>query len=117
MNRTNPWNQFKEQVIEALRLSSGQDLSRYLEIPTDPQYGDLACTAAFHLAQELKKNPLDIAKEFAIFDPIRFPLIEQVVAQGPYVNFYINIIPYRRLIVDAIQKTGEVYGSSTEFSD
>ncbi len=112
----NPWAEFEKQVTEALNLTSGQDLSRYLEVPADPQYGDLACTAAFHLTQELKKSPAEIAKDLAVFDPTRFPVIEQVVAQGPYVNFFINIIPYRRIVVDAIQASGESYGHSTEYS-
>lgn len=108
----NPWEQFKIQVIEALHVSSGKDLSQFLEIPTDPQHGDLACTAAFHLAQELKRNPAEIAKEFAVFDPMKFPLIEQVVALGPYINFYLNIIPYRRLVIESIQQLGNQYGKS-----
>lgn len=112
---SNPWAEFKKQVVEALRLSSGRDLSHYLERPADQLHGDLACTAAFHLAQELKKSPPKIAQELAVFDPVKFPLIEQVVAQGPYVNFYINIIPYRRAVVDAIQASGESYGKSTMF--
>ncbi len=116
MTITNPWAQFKQQVIEVLQQSSGQDLSRYLEIPVDPQHGDLACTAAFHLAQERKKSPNEVAKELAVFDPARFPLIEQVVALGPYVNFYISIIPYRRLVADTIRETGASYGTSTEFA-
>ncbi|MFX1565441.1 MAG: arginine--tRNA ligase [Promethearchaeota archaeon] len=111
----NPWAEFRKQVIEALHLASGQDLSRYLEIPGDPQHGDLACTAAFHLAQQLKKSPAEIAKDLAVFDPIRFPLIEQVIPQGPYVNFYINIILYRRLVVDAIQADRSSYGKSKIF--
>jgi arginyl-tRNA synthetase len=116
VNVENPWAKFKEQVTEVLRLSSGQDLSQYLEVPLDLQHGDLACTAAFHLAQSLKKSPVEIAKKFAIFDPSRFPLIEQVVAQGPYINFYINIIPYRRLVIDAIQAGGQNYGQSQLFT-
>ncbi|MFX1317637.1 MAG: arginine--tRNA ligase [Promethearchaeota archaeon] len=112
----NPWAEFKKQVIKVLHLASGQDLSRFLEIPGDPQHGDLACTAAFHLAQQLKKSPAEIAKELAFFDPIQFPLIEQVVAQGPYVNFYINVIPYRRMVVEAIQADGPSYGKTKQFA-
>jgi arginyl-tRNA synthetase len=111
----NPWAEFEKQVKEALHLASGQDLNRFLELPTDPHHGDLACTAAFHLAQQQKKSPAEIAKALAIFDPARFPLIEQVVAQGPYVNFYLNIIRYRRLVVDAIKSAREAYGKSTKF--
>ena len=109
----NPWEQFRQQVIETLNLASGQDLSEYLSIPRDQEHGDLACTAAFHLAQELMKSPAEIAKDLAKFDPVRFPLIEQVVALGPFVNFYINIIPYRRLVVEAIQSQGNAYGTTT----
>ena len=58
---------------------------------------------------------MEIAKDLAKFDPVRFPLIEQVIAQGPFVNFYINIIPYRRIVVEAIQAQGEGYGTTTMF--
>ena len=112
---TNPWEQFRQQVIEALHVASGRDLSLFLEVPGDQQHGDLACTAAFNLAQELKKSPAEIAKDLAKFDPVRFPLIEQVVAQGPYVNFYINTIPYRRLVVEDIQASGATYGHTKMF--
>jgi arginyl-tRNA synthetase len=112
---TNPWEQFRQQVVDALQVASGQDLSQFLEVPGDQQHGDLACTAAFHLAQELKKSPGEIAKDLAKFDPVRFPLIEQVIAQGPYVNFYINIIPYRRVVVEAIQAHGDTYGNTVMF--
>ncbi len=116
MKIENPWAEFQKQVNDALRLSSGQDLNQYLEIPADPQHGDLACTAAFHLTQQRKKSPADIAKELAVFDPSRFPLIEQVVAHGPYVNFYISIIPYRRIVFDSIQASGGTYGTSSMFA-
>ncbi len=110
MSDQNPWAEFRDQVVAALELSSGQNLSQYLEIPPDTSHGDLACTAAFTMAQELEKSPVEIAKDLAVFDPSRFTLIEQVVAQGPYVNFYINLIPYRRLVIESIRDLGMDYG-------
>ncbi|MFX1563212.1 MAG: arginine--tRNA ligase [Promethearchaeota archaeon] len=111
----NPWEQFRQQVVEALQFSSGKDLSAYLEIPADPRHGDLACTAAFSLAQELQKSPVEIAKEFAKLDPTKFTLIEQAIAQGPYINFHLNIIRYRRLVIDAVREQGNLYGESDEY--
>jgi arginyl-tRNA synthetase len=111
----NPWAQFRQQVVEALRKSHGQDLSSSLKVPTDPRHGDLACTAAFTLAQQQHRKPAEIARELARFDPTEFTLIEQVVPEGPYVNFYVNLIPYRRLVVDAVRKNGTHYGASDAY--
>ena len=111
----NPWEEFRRQVVEVLRVSTGQDLSSFLELPSDPQHGDLASTASFHLAQNLHRTPAEIAKELAVFDPSRFPLIEQVVTQGPYVNFFVNIIRYRRLVIDTIRNLGEQYGTTNSY--
>jgi arginyl-tRNA synthetase len=112
---TNPWAQFQQQVVEALQIASGQDLSAYLEIPSDSSHGDLACTAPFSLAQQLHRSPVEIAKDLATLDPTRFTLIEQAIAQGPYVNFHINVIRYRRLVIDAIREQGNLYGESDGF--
>jgi len=113
----NPWEEFRRQVVEALRLTSGRDLSEFLEIPADPQHGDLACTAAFRMAQVQRRSPVEIARELASFDPSKYPLIEQAVAKGPYVNFYIDIIPYRRLVVDSVRGLGDRYGCSDVYRD
>lgn len=110
-----PWAQFRHQVVEALRKSSGQDLSASLEVPADPRHGDLACTAAFTLAQQQHRKPVEIARDLARFEPVKFPLIEQVVPEGPYVNFYVNLIPYRRLVVDAVRDQGTRYGVSDAY--
>jgi arginyl-tRNA synthetase len=102
-------------VVEVLRRSSGQDLSASLEVPADPRHGDLACAAAFTLAQQQHRKPMEIARQLATFDPVKFPLIEQVVAEGPYVNFYLNLIPYRRVVMEAVRSEGARYGASDTY--
>ncbi len=111
----NPWAEFRKQVAQALREVSGKDLSGFLESPANPEHGDLACTAAFSMAKEQRRNPAEIAKELAMIDSSRFPLIEEVTTQGSYVNFYISIKPYRRLVIDTLQRLGDQYGKSDTF--
>ncbi len=111
----NPWKQFRQQVVQALLEGSGKDLSGFLERPAKPEHGDLGCTAAFSMAKEQRRNPAEIAKELAKIDSSRFPLIEKVVTQGPYVNFYISIKPYRQLVIDTLQRLGDQYGKSDTF--
>ncbi len=111
----NPWEQFRQQVVRALHEISGKDLGGFLGRPAKPEHGDLGCTAAFSLAKEQRGNPAEIAKELAKIDTSRFSLIQKVVAQGPYVNFYISIKPYRQLVIDTLQRLGEQYGRSETF--
>jgi arginyl-tRNA synthetase len=111
----NPWDQFRQQVVQALLEASGKDLSGFLESPANPEHGDLGCTAAFSMAKEQRRNPAEIAKELAKIDASQFPLIKAVVAQGPYVNFFINIEPYGQLVFETLQRFGDKYGKSIKF--
>jgi arginyl-tRNA synthetase len=111
----NPWEQFRKQVIQALLDVSSKDLGEFLQRPAKPEHGDLGCTVAFSLAKEQGRNPVDLAKELAQIDVSPYPLIDKVVAQGPYVNFYINMEPYAKLVFETIQQLRNKYGKSDAF--
>ena len=59
----NPWNAAAELVIQLLvKVSSidSETVRKYIEIPPDPNLGDIASTVSFQLAKELKKSPVAI---------------------------------------------------------
>ncbi|MFH1398932.1 MAG: arginine--tRNA ligase [Candidatus Woesearchaeota archaeon] len=102
--------QFKQEVIKELekvtKLEKNQLLS-LLEIP-DPKFGDFAFPT-FVLAKSLKKNPNQIAQEFANkLKPTK--IITKIQATGPYVNFFINPTATSTTILAQITKSKSKYG-------
>ena len=108
----NPWEQFRQQVIKAFLDFGYKNIGGFLQRPAKPEHGDLGCTVAFSLAKEQGRNPVEIAKELAQIDISDHLLIDKVVAQGPYVNFYINMRLYAELVLETIQQLRNEYGKS-----
>jgi arginyl-tRNA synthetase len=80
----------KRRVSEWLK-SRGVDFPDVtLEVPSNPDFGDLSLPIAFKLTKILKKAPLDIAGE--IVKVVKsVPYVERVeVAGGGYVNIFLN---------------------------
>jgi arginyl-tRNA synthetase len=104
----------KEKVIAILKKSlnlSEDKIKNLLEIPKDEKLGDYALPC-FTFAKEMKKNPVEIAKELALrikSDKI----IEKAEAVGPYVNVFLNKQAFAEEIINNILKN-EDYGSSGE---
>ena len=82
-----------------------------LEVPPDPQMGDFAF-ACFPLSKQYRKSPQEIAKDLSRRFPTN-PLIQKVVAEGPYVNFFLNKAALASQLLPAIKKQGEKYGHSS----
>ncbi|MDO8499783.1 MAG: arginine--tRNA ligase [bacterium] len=96
----------KDQVKKIL-FEAGASGEIELLTPPKPEMGDLSF-ACFDLAKELKKNPVEVAKELAAViasvakqsldhEIAALPavarndnLIEKVQVMGPYLNFYLN---------------------------
>jgi len=78
---------FKEKIIDILKKET--KLSEInLEIPPNSELGDYAFPC-FVLAKQLKKNPVQIAKEIALkIKPDK--ILKEVKAVGPYLNFFVN---------------------------
>ncbi|MFA4819349.1 MAG: arginine--tRNA ligase [Candidatus Aenigmatarchaeota archaeon] len=100
---------FEKFQTEVESLLDGSQ-KKLLEIPKDNQ-GDLALPC-FSLAKEQKRNPYEIAKEMeAALSKKLPPLVKEVKAIGPYVNFYINHEKFSRLVLNTIIKQKNKYGS------
>ncbi len=114
----NPWKEILSQVIETLAVAAAVDIptmERFIEIPPDPKLGDVACTIAFHLAKELRKNPAQIATEIVAKLNEEFSerdLIDRVESKGPYINLFMNRADYASQTIQAVVHAGESYGKT-----
>jgi len=81
-----------------------------LEVPPDPTLGDFAFPC-FSLAKEMRKSPVEIAKEIAAkIKPTGN--IEAIKAEGPYINFFVNKAKRAKDVLTAIRNKKAKYGSS-----
>jgi len=77
--------EIKELIAKSTLLKKDEIV---IEKPKEGNFGDYAFPC-FLLSREMKKNPVQIAKELA--QKMKLPKeIEKVQAIGPYLNFYIN---------------------------
>ncbi|MBS3176418.1 arginine--tRNA ligase [Candidatus Woesearchaeota archaeon] len=98
---------FRDEV-EKLLKKHVKDLS-LLEVPPDRSLGDFAYPC-FHLAKELKKSPVMIAQDLVKqIKPNK--TIEKIVANGSYLNFFIDKSFKAKEVLSTIFKEKEKYGS------
>ncbi|MDR0408070.1 MAG: arginine--tRNA ligase [Campylobacteraceae bacterium] len=77
----------KQKVIEVIKTCINKEV--YLEKPKDVSLGHYATPVAFSLAKELKRSPVDIAKELA--QKLQNETIfESVTAINGYINFKLS---------------------------
>lgn len=115
---TNPWGQFKDDVIRALdgalsRLgwAVSVPLGATLEEPPDPKLGDIATRICFDLAKLHRKSPAVLAAELG--KEVRPEgLVERVEVAGNYVNFFVDISRLAELTLQTIEKDDRSYGCS-----
>ncbi|RXI96659.1 arginine--tRNA ligase [Anaerobacillus alkaliphilus] len=87
-----------------------EDVEKLIEKPKYEEQGDLAFPC-FGLAKLMKKAPNVIAKELA--PKIQHPLFEKVVADGPYVNCFLNKQSVSNEMLQTILNEDMNYGSLT----
>lgn len=95
----------------ALNIDGNLDLNELKQLIEKPKYeeqGDLAFPC-FLLAKILKKSPNEIAKDLS--NKITNPLFGKVVAEGPYLNCFLNRKIVGKEMIKSILKAGENYGS------
>src|SRR5699024_7062808 len=66
----------------------------------------------FSLAKTFKRAPQQIAAE--LVEGLQDPLFTKIVAEGPYVNAFINKQMMSQKVLSTILRTGETYGCSEE---
>jgi len=100
---------FKQKIIEFLKENTPLE-NIELEVPPNPDMGDYAFPC-FGLAKELKKNPVEIAKDLASkFESNN--QINEVKSIGPYLNFFVNKGSLTQKTLDEILQNKEKYGST-----
>ena len=91
-----------------------EDIEKYIEIPKDEKLGDYSLPC-FFLAKQMKKSPIEIAKEIAEKLRKNQPEeIEKIEIQNAYVNFFMNKNIFAGKILKEILKRKEKYGYSKE---
>lgn len=72
-----------------------------VEEPPNSKLGDLASAVSFQLAKQLKKPPIEIAKD--ILNIIETPeVFKSIEMKGPYINFFINYDNFSKLVLESI---------------
>jgi arginyl-tRNA synthetase len=94
----------EKEVIKVLENVGLEDVKKYLEVPPQPELGDLAFPC-FELAKKEKRNPKEIAEEIA--KKIKIPkgsLISKVEAKAGYVNFFLDWEKFSEKFLKKVKK-------------
>ncbi|MEM2527751.1 MAG: arginine--tRNA ligase [Candidatus Bathyarchaeia archaeon] len=115
-----PFTEFRRQCLELMHRSLrkiSSDLEGHpitLELPPNPQFGELTSIVCFEAAKSLSKAPIELAREVeeaAKSEIKNFPLIEDVRAAGQgYVNFYANFAELSSLTIRSARTLDSEYG-------
>ena len=103
---------FKQEIAKSIAQATNieqKTIEIYIEKPKNTKNGDYAFPC-FKLAKELKKSPIEIAKEIKEKIKIEEQIIKKVEEVNGYLNFYINNELLTKEILKEIQK--EDYGKS-----
>jgi arginyl-tRNA synthetase len=104
----------KHSVEKAIKSLGWEEIKEIkFEEPPNPEMGDLATSVAFQLAGQLKKSPVEIAKNIKESIVIEEPF-ERVESIGPYLNFFLNNAQFSKMVLKTV---GEDYGSLDEKND
>ncbi|MGC8812293.1 MAG: arginine--tRNA ligase [Candidatus Aenigmatarchaeota archaeon] len=99
----------EEEVIKVLRSLGIEGIEESLEVPPQPEFGDLASAICFQLAKKEKASPEKIAEELA--KKIEIPkksLIKKVEAKKGYINFFFDWEKISEKVLKEIQKGIEI---------
>ncbi len=98
------------KVLAPLVEMEASQVLELLEVPPEPEYGDLAFPC-FTLAKKMKKSPPAIAKELG--DKLsgqKGRLWEKAEPRGPYLNFYIAPKNYSFEVLKKVWEEEEQFG-------
>ena len=96
------------QAINADAKLASEDILGMLEYPPDEKMGDIALPC-FKLSRTLRMAPPKIAE--AIASELSLPSIKRVEAVNGYLNVYLDGEYLAKKVIDAVNQTGERYGS------
>ncbi|MFH2021282.1 MAG: arginine--tRNA ligase [archaeon] len=103
---------FKAEIAKELSKLSGKEISEdILEMPPDSKLGDYAFPC-FTLAKDMKKSPIEIAKDFA--GKFRCKGVSEVKVVGPYINFFMKKDELSKVVLTKIFNEKQDYGKSDD---
>ena len=100
--------QIRRDIDQIIKNKGYQNVNFTVE-PSKPGFGDITCNLAFLLAKDLKKNPQEIAQEFAAEYNLGSDLEKVEAHKSGYLNFFINTNSFNSTILP--QSLQENYGS------
>ncbi|MEM1990214.1 MAG: arginine--tRNA ligase, partial [Candidatus Bathyarchaeia archaeon] len=116
----NPFGEFRRECRDLLLRvleKISPDLMAYkvaLEIPPNPQFGELTSLICFEASKYLSKPPLELAREIEAISKSElgfFPLLESIEAAGQgYVNFHANFERLSSLTIESAIALDKEYG-------
>ncbi len=104
-------NEITRVVSEALGRK-GEEIESLIEVPPDSKLGDFALPC-YAFAKEMKKSPIEIAKELENKLKVRVKFFKEIRAIGPYLNFFIDEIKFTEHILKEIETKKEKYSFNT----
>lgn len=110
-----PLRRFRNAVAQVLAAATGlepEKVEGLLDTPPQPDLGDFAFPC-FSLAKQLRQAPPRIAEDLVekISPTLEDnPLVDKVIATGPYINATIARGVFAREVLDEVQDRGEAYG-------
>ncbi|MCW4026763.1 MAG: arginine--tRNA ligase [Candidatus Bathyarchaeota archaeon] len=82
-----------------------------LRFPPDPRFGQLSTSLSFEYAKRAGVSPAEIAKSVvAQADPTPYRLVDSVMAEGGYINFYSDLAAMSSLAIQSAQSLDTEYG-------
>lgn len=115
---------FLSNVLESINYDIIDiDLTRHVEIVSNPELGDIATNIAFRLAKSLKKSPKIIAEELVPqiqmnLDKFSFgKLITEINPINGYLNFRLNTGKLVNNIVNTIESNIKIFGKSVKYNN
>jgi arginyl-tRNA synthetase len=114
----NPFAAFRSECETSLTYALNKLLPEVqitdlaLEKPPNLEYGQLASSLCFELAEKVSQKPLDLAEHLVkAIDKSRFILVEKVSsAGGGYVNFHVDFAKFSKVALNSVRKLDAEYG-------
>ncbi len=118
MVSTNPFSDFRKDCEGALRRSFAKSFpnvsveSLSLEIPPNPEFGELTSTVFFEIGKKLGEQPRKLAKQIVNTIKVKdFTFINAVKVAGEgYVNFYANFAELSKTTINSVRTLKTTYG-------
>jgi len=115
----NPFGEFRSQCEAALKNALGRTKPKIhapslsLDIPPNPEFGELSSSLCFDWAKQTGEKPPKLAEKIVkAIDVSNFSSLSSVkTAGGGYVNFYADFTKFAALAIESVKELDGEYGS------